>query len=296
MPTPRCELTSFSFEKISKLDVNSEVFKQLSEEIVTQFRDVGFIRMIEIENFDDQELLEQLKWFHKQSFNDKMKLALNRFNNNNANKYRGYMPLVGNCAVYKEQTDYGNDSIPTSDGDPLRDFMEEKSCYPNEEHAGKIRKNYQIYTKVADLILQLCAVGLGLPINHFQDMHSERHISTFRTLHYPPKNRENPRTLDDQNQIVSTPGKYPTDYSYLINHLVLEHQDGSILTLLCTFENYGLQVRDKQNKWSWVIPKRNTLIVNLGIIMENITNGELCATKHRVIDLGTFRMLFQNKE
>ena len=59
-----------------------------------------------------------------------------------------------------------------------------------------------------------------------------------------------------------------------------------MLTLLCTFENYGLQVINKQNEWSWVVPKRNTLIVNLGMIMENITNGELCATKHRVIDLG----------
>ena len=64
-----------------------------------------------------------------------------------------------------------------------------------------------------------------------------------------------------------------------------------MLTLLCTFENYGLQVVNKQNEWSWVVPKRNTLIVNLGMIMENITNGELCATKHRVIDLGEISKL-----
>ena len=59
-----------------------------------------------------------------------------------------------------------------------------------------------------------------------------------------------------------------------------------MLTLLCTFDNYGLQVRNKENAWTWVIPKRDTLIVNLGEIMENMTNGELCATEHRVIDLG----------
>ena len=60
-----------------------------------------------------------------------------------------------------------------------------------------------------------------------------------------------------------------------------------MLTLLCTFDNYGLQVLNKNNEWTWVIPKRDTLIVNLGIIMQNMTNGELCATKHRVIDLGS---------
>ena len=168
MHTPRCELSSFSFEKISKLEPNSDEFNQIAETIIAEFRDVGFIRVVEIEDFDDQELLKQLKWFHEQSFTDKMKLALNRFNSRNCNKYRGYMPLVGNCAVYKEQTDYGNDSITGSIKDPLRDFMEEKSTYPSQEYAQEIRKNYQIYTKVADLILQLCAVGLRLSVNHFQ--------------------------------------------------------------------------------------------------------------------------------
>ena len=129
--------------------MSSDDFKRLAEQIVAEFRDVGFIRMIEIEDFDDQELLKQLKWFHEQSFTDKMKLALNRFSSENSNKYRGYMPLVGNCEVYKEQTDYGNDSISSS----------------SEE---EMQKNYRIYTKVADLILQLCAVGLGLQVNHFQ--------------------------------------------------------------------------------------------------------------------------------
>ena len=168
MHTPRCELLSISYEKISKLEVSSGDFKRLADQVVAEFRDVGFIRVVEIEDFDDQELLKRLKWFHEQTFVEKMKLALNRFNSENSNKYRGYMPLVGNCAVYKEQTDYGNDSISSNCEDPLRNFMEEKSTYPNEDYAREIQKNYQIYTRVADLILQLCAVGLGLPVYHFQ--------------------------------------------------------------------------------------------------------------------------------
>jgi isopenicillin N synthase-like dioxygenase len=68
-----------------------------------------------------------------------------------------------------------------------------------------------------------------------------------------------------------------------------QHFDISLVTLLSTFENYGLQVRKKENNWVWVRPIKNTLIVNLGHILENITEGKLPATIHRVMDLGEHR-------
>ena len=89
--------------------------------------------MIEIENFDDQKFLDFLKWFHAQSWDDKMKIALNRFNSQNSNCYRGYMPLVDNVAVYKEQTDFGNHLIKDKSTDPIQNFMHEASSYPSED-------------------------------------------------------------------------------------------------------------------------------------------------------------------
>ena len=89
--------------------------------------------MIEIENFDDQKFLDLLKWFHAQSWDDKMKIALNRFNSQNSNCYRGYMPLVDNVAVYKEQTDFGNHLIEEKGTDPIQNFMHEASSYPSED-------------------------------------------------------------------------------------------------------------------------------------------------------------------
>ena len=85
-------------------------------------------------------------------------------------------------------------------------------------------------------------------------MHNEKHISTFRILHYPPKLLKQ-KSLDDEERIfpvgvssdtlVTQVAKNP-DKDYVISTPV--HTDGSILTLLCTFDNYGLQVRVARTK------------------------------------------------
>ena len=48
-------------------------------------------------------------------------------------------------------------------------------------------------------------------------------------------------------------------------------------------------MKNNEGKWVWVEPVRDSLIVNLGSIMQNMTNGELPATIHRVMDLGEDR-------
>ena len=157
-----------------------------------------------------------------------------------------------------------------------RKFMEEKNSYPEKEGFQQvIEKYYDIYSSCSELLLKLCAVGLSLPVNYFSNMFVDegqnKHISTFRILHYPPKvGRKN---LHDTDIPISTPA----------------HYDGSILTLLCTFDNYGLQVKNKTDEWIWVEPVDDSLVVNLGSILQSMSNGMLPATIHRVMDLGQDR-------
>ena len=108
-------------------------------------------------------------------------MALNRFQPENSNKYRGYMPLVDGIDVYKvhdnesllmthklwvinydltqyfkEQTDFGNDGFERNNPEenPLKKFMEEKSSYlGNQKFESIMRKNYEIYSLGAALIL-----------------------------------------------------------------------------------------------------------------------------------------------
>jgi len=57
---------------------------------------------------------------------------------------------------FKEQTDFGNDGFERNnfEENPLKEFMEEKSSYlGNEKFESIMRKNYEIYTLGAAIIL-----------------------------------------------------------------------------------------------------------------------------------------------
>ena len=97
---PKTVLKSFSYNELVELDPKSDEFKRKGKEIVEEFKTVGFLRLVDLAEFDDQEFLNQLKWFHSQSFDQKMKIALNRFKSDNTNLYRGYMPLLGSSSTF----------------------------------------------------------------------------------------------------------------------------------------------------------------------------------------------------
>ena len=85
------------------------------------------------------------------------------------------MPLVKNLPVFKEQTDFGNDSIvePPENAPDYEKFTKEKNCYPNEEFGKTVDKFYRIYHDCALLILRFLAIGIGIEENYFTDFFFE---------------------------------------------------------------------------------------------------------------------------
>ena len=73
------ELRSFSFRRLSEVLENTEEFATVAGEIVAEFKTVGFLRLEDIPGFIDQELLDEIKWFHSLPFDTKMKISLKRF-------------------------------------------------------------------------------------------------------------------------------------------------------------------------------------------------------------------------
>ncbi|XP_040993899.1 gibberellin 2-beta-dioxygenase 6-like [Juglans microcarpa x Juglans regia] len=59
------------------------------------------------------------------------------------------------------------------------------------------------------------------------------------------------------------------------------HTDSSVLSILSQYEVGGLEVL-KDNKWLQVKPLSNTLLVNLGDMMQAISNDEYKSAEHRV--------------
>ncbi|XP_059667100.1 gibberellin 20-oxidase-like protein [Cornus florida] len=61
------------------------------------------------------------------------------------------------------------------------------------------------------------------------------------------------------------------------------HTDMSCVTIVYQDEIGGLQVRSKEGKWMDINPCEDTLVVNIGDLMQAWSNGKLRSSEHRVV-------------
>jgi isopenicillin N synthase-like dioxygenase len=108
-------------------------------------------------------------------------------------------------------------------------------------------------------ILEAIARYLGLAPDYFEDTVSDGN-SVLRLLHYPP-----------------TPGDGP-------NVRAGAHEDINTVTLLLGAEEAGLQLLDRDGNWLPVTPKPGELAVNIGDMLQRLTNKRLVSTTHRVVN------------
>jgi isopenicillin N synthase-like dioxygenase len=84
--------------------------------------------------------------------------------------------------------------------------------------------------------------------------------SVLRLLHYPPTDGDGP------------------------NVRAGAHEDINTITLLLGAEEAGLQLLDRDGNWLPVSPKPGELAVNIGDMLQRLTNGVLRSTTHRVVN------------
>src|SRR3954470_13701028 len=108
-------------------------------------------------------------------------------------------------------------------------------------------------------ILQAIARYLGLHPDYFEDTVHDGN-SVLRLLHYPP-----------------VPGDGP-------NVRAGAHEDINTITLLLGAEEAGLQLLDRDGQWMAVSPKEGELVVNIGDMLQRLTNNVLKSTSHRVVN------------
>ena len=63
-----------------------------------------------------------------------------------------------------------------------------------------------------------------------------------------------------------------------------QHEDINLITLLIGASADGLQVLNKQNEWVSVTALPNHIVVNVGDMLQRLTNGRLKSTTHRVVN------------
>jgi isopenicillin N synthase-like dioxygenase len=62
------------------------------------------------------------------------------------------------------------------------------------------------------------------------------------------------------------------------------HEDINAITLLIGAEEAGLELLTKEKRWIPVSPKPGELVINIGDMLQRLTNGVLRSTSHRVVN------------
>jgi isopenicillin N synthase-like dioxygenase len=151
-----------------------------------------------------------------------------------------------------------------SDGDAIRNE------YPDNEYLEEIpefnsvtREIYQSLEENGKHLLRAIATYLKLPTDYF-DKHVHNGNSILRGIHYFP---------------IENPDVIPADAVR-----AGAHEDINLITLLIGASADGLEVLTRDNEWLAIKAKHTDIVVNVGDMLQRLTNNKLKSTTHRVVN------------
>jgi isopenicillin N synthase-like dioxygenase len=176
---------------------------------------------------------------------------------------RGYTPFGTEIAKGAKQHDLkefwhvGRDLPP---GSPLADASMPPNVWPARPAGFRalFEELYAQFDRTGATILSRIAVYLGLDEHWFDPAIADGN-SVMRLLHYPP--------LEGVEGEAIRAGA---------------HGDINLITLLLGAEEAGLELLTKDGSWLSAAPPEGALVINVGDMLERLTNHMLPSTIHRV--------------
>ena len=136
------------------------------------------------------------------------------------------------------------------------------NLWPDEVPAFR-EKGYALYQALDDLgsqVLRALALHIDLPEDYFADK-TDIGNSILRPIHYPPI------TADD-----------------IPNVRAGAHGDINLITLLVGASAAGLEVQSHEGEWVPFTSDADTIVVNIGDMLQRLTNHVYPSTIHRVVN------------
>ncbi len=119
---------------------------------------------------------------------------------------------------------------------------------------------YRNFENSGRALLKAIAIYLRLPEDYFEP-HVVNGNSILRAIHYPPITQEPASAIRAE-----------------------QHEDINLITLLVGASAEGLQILTKQGDWVAVTALPGQIVVNVGDMLQRLTNNKLRSTTHRVVN------------
>ena len=176
---------------------------------------------------------------------------------------RGYTPFgieTAKGATHRDLKEFWHLGRELPAGHAYRQFMPDNLWVAEvagfQEHAYGL---FEAFDALGGQLLRAIAKFLDLPLDFFSDK-VQLGNSVLRVLHYPP---------------------VPAG---AVGVRAGAHEDINVITLLLGAEEAGLQVQDRDGEWLDINPPPHCVVVNIGDMLQRLTNHHLPSTTHRVVN------------
>ena len=240
---------------------SAEERKEFVYELGRAYEDVGFVA-VKNHGIPD-ELIEELYKHVKGFFG--LPLELKRsYEKPELAGQRGYTSFgkehaKGSTAPdLKEFYQYGQ---TVEDGDPVgAEYPPNVVIDEILQFTPTMYRAYRNFEKSGRALLKAIALYLGLPEDYFEPFVVNGN-SILRAIHYPPITSEPASAIRAE-----------------------QHEDINLITLLVGASAEGLQILTKQGEWIPVTALPGQIVVNVGDMLQRLTNNRLRSTTHRVVN------------
>jgi isopenicillin N synthase-like dioxygenase len=146
-------------------------------------------------------------------------------------------------------------------GHTFRDHMPD-NLWPSEvpDFKNTFTELFATFDSAGLKVLKAIARYLKIDEDYFEDAVRDGN-SVLRALHYPPV----PKPTGEHIRAGA-------------------HEDINAITLLVGAEEAGLELLTRDGRWIPVSPRPGELVINIGDMLQRLTNGKLRSTTHRVVN------------
>jgi isopenicillin N synthase-like dioxygenase len=256
-----------AMQEIPKLDLadftqgDADQRSRFVQELGRAYEEIGFvaIRNHGIDNTILNDMYAQVAKFFELPLKIKLK-----YDDSSGGGQRGYTGFGKEHAKDRNEGDlkeFWHFGQYVEDNDDLKAFYPPNRLVeelPAFNQAGK--KIYQSLEETGKHMLRAIALFLGLDETYFDKLiHNGNSI--LRPIHYPA-------ITGEPNDAIRAG----------------EHEDINLITLLVGASADGLEVLNRHNEWIGVTEVENHIVVNVGDMLQRLTNDRLRSTTHRVVN------------